>query len=483
MNLFKSFTLIVLGSLAFSQDPILNIDPGTITFTEKTDGTYITQLGLDFQLHDGIADQSRITFLISQNAKSDDVITILPDSGEPGLTLDKSYIELKNNAVIFNDEITIDGEPVTTSLTIGELKISYGGSLGYIRFNGNSNEVRIKKAISRISFYSPSDDPTSDPRNIELTFISGNNLTSNTEDITLYCSEINDKPVSSAISYPLIGRQEIPLRDTPFTARLPVRDVDNNDLSITLVNYPNHGTVNFSDDGFSFTYNPETNYIGDDTFSFIAYDGIEYSDIGNVSLTISEINTNDYFFSTTQRTPLFGNLQDVYPGKKFNIINGPSLGNLRIESNNSFVYTPINDNFGTDSIILETISDSDAVTRIPMQVTIGKLTELNRPIIISTPLVEEQSVLDVFTYDIITDVAGIPSSTPVSLDFSAYNIDSKTSIPLTRLSGTSSTLSLTIDNTLNNIINIRLFVRDPKTKSCDTQDIQIIKKTVSGSAG
>ena len=66
-------------------------------------------------------------------------------------------------------------------------------------------------------------------------------------------------------------------------------DADNDTLTVTVVDQPAHGTLNLSADG-SFTYIPDANYHGTDTFTYKANDGTHDSETATVTITVNSIN-------------------------------------------------------------------------------------------------------------------------------------------------------------------------------------------------
>lgn len=66
-------------------------------------------------------------------------------------------------------------------------------------------------------------------------------------------------------------------------------DIDENALTAVLVSGPDHGTLALQDDG-SFSYTPNTNYNGSDSFTYKASDGIDESNVATVSITINPVN-------------------------------------------------------------------------------------------------------------------------------------------------------------------------------------------------
>jgi hypothetical protein len=81
---------------------------------------------------------------------------------------------------------------------------------------------------------------------------------------------------------------------TPINSSLPVAapgmlegatDDDGDTLTASEVSEPGNGSLVYAPDG-SFTYTPDPDFEGVDTFTYRAYDGSEYSDAATVSITV-----------------------------------------------------------------------------------------------------------------------------------------------------------------------------------------------------
>jgi len=62
-------------------------------------------------------------------------------------------------------------------------------------------------------------------------------------------------------------------------------DADMDPLTVELVSDVQHGSLTLNADG-SFEYTPTTNYVDGDSFTYRAFDGIDYSGVATVSLSI-----------------------------------------------------------------------------------------------------------------------------------------------------------------------------------------------------
>src|SRR5881396_1756841 len=98
---------------------------------------------------------------------------------------------------------------------------------------------------------------------------------------------VNDAPLANDDSY---ATDE----DTPLTVAAPGvlandTDVDGNILTAALVSGPSQGTLTLNADG-SFTYTPDSNYNGSDSFTYKASDGSANSATATVNFTVRPVN-------------------------------------------------------------------------------------------------------------------------------------------------------------------------------------------------
>src|SRR5207245_1514964 len=66
-------------------------------------------------------------------------------------------------------------------------------------------------------------------------------------------------------------------------------DADGDSLHAVLVSVPSHGALTLNGDG-SFSYAPNANYNGPDSFTYKANDGSADSNVGTVSITVNAVN-------------------------------------------------------------------------------------------------------------------------------------------------------------------------------------------------
>lgn len=113
---------------------------------------------------------------------------------------------------------------------------------------------------------------------------------------------------------PPVAQDDIYATDqrTPLVVPSPgilINDSDGDGDAITaeLVSGPNNGSLSLNPDG-SFTYTPDSDFTGQDTFTYKASDGIASSNVATVTITVAQVNNpptaNDDFASTTKNTPV-----------------------------------------------------------------------------------------------------------------------------------------------------------------------------------
>jgi len=164
-------------------------------------------------------------------------------------------------------------------------------------------------------------------------------------------------------------------------------DPENDPLTAVLAGDVSHGTLNLNSNG-GFQYTPDTNYYGTDTFTYQAYDGLEYSNTATVYITITSVNdppvANDDYYTTEEDTTLIV----TEPGILTNdtdpendpltavLFNGVSKGTLTFYSNGSFIYNPNSNYYGSDSFTYKAYDGAVVSNTATVYITI---TSVNDP--------------------------------------------------------------------------------------------------------
>lgn len=183
---------------------------------------------------------------------------------------------------------------------------------------------------------------------------------------------VNGPPVANPDSYTV--NQNNPL-NVSLIAGVLANDTDpNNDALVSIVvTQPSYGTLNLNFDG-SFTYTPDTNFGGVDTFTYKASDGSLDSNVTTVTITVNTptVANNDSYNVAENGTltiPPAGvltNDTDTENNPLTAAVNtDPSHGVLTLNDDGSFVYTPDVGYVGVDTftyIANDGNSDSNPAT-------------------------------------------------------------------------------------------------------------------------
>ncbi|MBC7081435.1 MAG: tandem-95 repeat protein [Thermoplasmatales archaeon] len=163
--------------------------------------------------------------------------------------------------------------------------------------------------------------------------------------------------------------------DTKLTVNAPGvlgndSDADGDTLTAVLVNGPTHGSLTLNSNG-SFTYTPHANYSGQDSFTYKAYDGQDYSNISTVYITITPVNdppvANNDYCTTDEDTPVIINILEndydidgTIDASSVTITQNASHGNVTVNANGTVTYTPNANYHGSDSFKYKVKDNSNA---------------------------------------------------------------------------------------------------------------------------
>ncbi|MDO0972856.1 beta strand repeat-containing protein, partial [Mycolicibacterium frederiksbergense] len=308
----------------------LTLNPdGSFTYTPTTN--YTGADSFTYTSSDGAATSSVATVSITVNAVNDTPVTVADN-----FTTDEDTALTGN--VLTNDS-DVDGDTLTTTLvdgpTNGTLTLNADGSFTYTpdaEFNGAD------------SFTYTAGDGTA---------------TSSTATVSITVNADNDTPVTANDTFTTD-------EDTTLTGNVLTNDsdVDGDTLTATLVSGPTNGSVVLNPDG-TFTYTPDANYNGADSFTYTATDGTATSSIATMSITVDPVNDAPVAVgdtvSTDEDTVLTGNVLTNDSDTDGNtltatLVDGPTNGTLTLNPDGSFTYTPSTDFNGADSF---TYSASD----------------------------------------------------------------------------------------------------------------------------
>ena len=185
-------------------------------------------------------------------------------------------------------------------------------------------------------------------------------------------------PVANADSY--TASAGTPLAVTAATGVLANDSTPNGTtLSAVVATSPAHGTLALNPDG-SFTYTPTPGYVGADTFTYRATDGVLQSAAVTVSVAVlasppvANADTYNATAGGTLSIPAASGVlaNDTDPNGlplSAAIAAGPAHGTLTLNPDGSFAYTPAAGFFGTDSFSYR--ATDGAAQSAPVTVTVN----------------------------------------------------------------------------------------------------------------
>ena len=130
-------------------------------------------------------------------------------------------------------------------------------------------------------------------------------------------------------------------------------------LSAIEVSGPTNGLLTLNSDG-SFTYTPDSDYIGSDSFTYQASNGQTNSNIATVTINVTNVISNPViagndYYSVTENAPLIVGVPGVLANDSGGsgalaaiLVSSPANGLLTLNTNGSFIYTPATNFTGID---------------------------------------------------------------------------------------------------------------------------------------
>ncbi|MBX7448721.1 tandem-95 repeat protein [Mycolicibacterium sp. 3033] len=312
----------------------LTLNPdGSFFYTPTTNFNGVDSF--TYSVSDGSATSNTALVTIAVTAVNDAPVA----NDDTGATTEDTVL---TGNVLTNDT-DIDGDTLTATLVSGP-------SHGAVSINADGTYT-----------YTPAVDYNGSD---SFTYLVSDGSATDTGLVTISITAVNDSPVANTDTYS-IGEDSI-LAGNVLSNDV---DADGDTLTAALVTGPSHGTLSLSGNG-TFTYTPDANYNGADSFTYTASDGSAVSNTAIVAITVTSVNdapvaTNDTF-TINEDTQLIGNVlgnDTDAEGSALtaSVVTGPSHGTLTLNGNGSFTYTPTANYNGADTFTY-TASDGTATS-------------------------------------------------------------------------------------------------------------------------
>ena len=441
-------------------------DPSPVlTITGKTDGTNGTVAitgggtGLTYTPAANFQGNDSFTYTISDGTNTDTAtvnVTVNNVNDNPTANDDNATVAEDSGAttinVLTNDSIAPDaGETLTVT---GVTQPT----------NGTSSFTAGDVSYTPDADYNGADSFTYN--------ISDGNGGVATATVNINVTAVNDAPDAEDDSYSVDEDGSI---NVPAISGVLSNDDDVEDDTITaeLVDDVSHGTLNLSSDG-SFTYSPDADFNGEDTFTYIAKDASDDSNTATVTITVDAVNDDPDAVDDSDTTPedtavttdVLANDDDVDDDTLS--ITGVTQGANGAVVNNgdgNITYTPDNGFFGSDSYTY-TIDDGNGgtdtatveitVTEVipPVDITIGDIS-VNEPLNGTTIASITVTLSQTSTEDITVDYTTAGNTATANADYDTTS--GQLTIPANQLTGT---IDVTVNSGCNAIRRRRDVLRE-----------------------
>ncbi len=306
-------------------------------------------------------------------------LTVAPVN-DPPVVVDDEYNATENTELIVAAEVGVlsnDTDPDGTSeqanaglvaalvntTTNGELQLSADGSFSYSPAQGFNG-------VDSFTYSATDEGGASSQGSVTITVLDTNNSPIANDDIY---STPEDTPLVVSADQGVVSNDS---------------DSDSDVLTATLISSPDIGDLTLNLDG-SFSYAPAANASGEVSFEYQVDDNRGGTDIGTVALTITPVNdapvANEDNYQTNEDTELsipaevgvLVNDTDVDDEDSLSasVVESTTSGNLVLNNDGSFVYTP-NENFnGTDSFIYAALDEAGEQDQTTVTITVIAVNE------------------------------------------------------------------------------------------------------------
>jgi VCBS repeat-containing protein len=305
------------------------------------------------------ASAGTLTYTPSTNYNGVDHFTFVANDGTGNSTAALVTITVTpvNDAPVANNQSVTTPEDIAKVITLTASDVD-GDTLTYsIVANPTNGTISGFNAVTGSLTYRPN---TNFNGVDHFTFVANDGtVNSSAALLTITVTPVNDAPGAANDAYGLNKNTTLSVAAAGILAN--DTDLDGDSLTASVVSSTIHGSLNLSSNG-AFTYQPNSNYFGADSFTYRASDGIATSGLAAVTLTITNINyapvaQNDSFtnFQNTTFSIPFTNLlsNDYDPDGdpitvQFVSTNSTQNGKI-VATTTNLTYTPPTNYAGTDT--------------------------------------------------------------------------------------------------------------------------------------
>ena len=220
--------------------------------------------------------------------------------------------------------------------------------------------------------------------------------------------------------------------DHDASGTLQGSDLDGDSLSYSIVTPPQHGAVTLGGgNGPAYSYSPDDNYHGTDSFSYRVHDGAADSNTATISLTIDSINDVPLAFDSSDTTDEDSDVSGTLQGSdidgdslSYSIVTPPQHGTVTLEggSGATYNYSPVANYHGTDSFSYKTNDGNADSSTATISLTINSINDAPVISLIHDLSIDQDTSTPAIAFTV-DDVDGFGIESTLTVDATSSNIE------------------------------------------------------------
>ncbi|HWI52644.1 MAG TPA: cadherin-like domain-containing protein, partial [Symbiobacteriaceae bacterium] len=253
---------VVVGSVTSpSKGTVVVNANGSFTYTPTT-ANYNGTDSFTYRVTDGAANSNVATVTINITPVNDAPVA----ANDTYTTAEDTPLVIAAPGVLSNDT-DVDGPALTAVLVSPPASGTFT-----LNANGSFNYTPASNFSGSVTFTYRASDGT---------------LTSNLATVTINVTPVNDAPVANNDTYSVLEDQTLNVAATGVLTN--DTDPDGPSMTAQLVSNVSNGSLTLNGNG-SFTYTPNPDFYGSDSFTYRVSDGTATSNVATVTITVTNVN-------------------------------------------------------------------------------------------------------------------------------------------------------------------------------------------------
>jgi VCBS repeat-containing protein len=305
------------------------------------------------------------------------VLTLSADDGETSAS-DQVTISVESRPAAVDDSYSVNEDTTLTVAAPGVLANDTdadGNALQAVVVSGPAHGALALSANGGFTYEPAANFSGADSFTYKATH---HGIDSNVATVSITVNPVNDVPVAAAGTLTTT-------EDTPASGTLSASDADADPLTYSIVTNGAKGTATITNPASgAFSYTPNADANGADTFTFKANDGTSDSNVATVTVTITSANdapvAHNGTLATNEDTAAGGTLSASDAdgdALTYSIVSNGSKGSASITNaaTGAYTYTPNADANGTDTFTFKANDGTSDSTVATVTVTINAVND------------------------------------------------------------------------------------------------------------